>query len=930
MILKYVLKNFTRRKVRTILMILSLLVSTGLIVTMSATVETVRRSNVDLIASAVGRYDLSVSKTDTSPEPFLPVAEVAQTVLAADERITAVYPRIQAEVELNVNGSITQGWLLALDPDVDDIGFIDVVEGEYELGDGQAAVLEETALNYDLNVGDVIDVAYSFPLPREEGKPSAVGSSERRTVQRFTVSSIVRQDGVTGANARAGLIADLGEVQQWLDVPGQAQALLATVDPALYETNNAETAALRVRDVAGNIQTALGDEYAYALEKASVLDQAAQGFLAIQALINTYGLTALGVVGLLVHTLVMTNVQEQRRDMAVLRILGGQRNFLFALVIVEVLVIGAIGVTLGVGLGQMITRFVVVPLIQNQMLQAGITSPLTPQLSLTAVLPAIISAFAVLIISSIKPAQEAANTKVMHAINPGVADNIQIEDLAQLRERSPNGRLFLSGLALMLIFALIAGFQAAESFGGPAIEVAFVLLALGLLVLGMGLMFFITTVPFERLALLVVGGILPRLTYFARRNVGRGSLRNTLISLLVLFSGVLPSFLATQMALENANFETTTRIDIGAPLNVRAFAPFRAAPEDANDYWLKPSFLTNDLPAIEGINQVVGITYNYAANVSDPVGLRSAPTAVYGVNGRLQDVLFTDMMEFVAGGDTAFDELEADATAVIISEGLAEHLAITPGSILKLRGEGLDHVVNARIVGIARRIPGFSDIGRSRLSARSGSAIFMSADGFRELVTPLNQPLPPPDKAIYTQAMASLTTDADAQQVADEMGRRFGSDYYLWTQVYEVRLEQNRRNQATQQIFLLILTAISFTTAVFGVFAVIYVTIYARRLEIGMMKAMGMLRRELTGMLIVESITMTLGAALAGIAAGASMGYISFYGSRILEEKPAVFAVDTTVMPFIVVMVVLASILGAAFSARRIVKKRAVEILRMQ
>ena len=67
---------------------------------------------------------------------------------------------------------------------------------------------------------------------------------------------------------------------------------------------------------------------------------------------------------------------------------------------------------------------------------------MTPELSLTAVLPAIISAFVVLIISSVKPAQEAARTKVMHAINPGVADNIQIEDLAKLRERSPNGRLF--------------------------------------------------------------------------------------------------------------------------------------------------------------------------------------------------------------------------------------------------------------------------------------------------------------------------------------------------------------------------------------------------------------------------------------------------------------------------------------------------------
>jgi len=131
------------------------------------------------------------------------------------------------------------------------------------------------------------------------------------------------------------------------------------------------------------------------------------------------------------------------------------------------------------------------------------------------------------------------------------------------------------------------------------------------------------------------------------------------------------------------------------------------------------------------------------------------------------------------------------------------------------------------------------------------------------------------------------------------------------------------------QIFLLVLTLISFTTAVFGVFAVIYVNVYARRIEIGMMKALGMKRGELTWMLNLESITMTLGAAFAGIIAGAVMSYIIFYGERFLTQRPNAFAIDTTVVPFIVLMVVLASILGATLSAQRIVKKKAVEILRM-
>ena len=187
----------------------------------------------------------------------------------------------------------------------------------------------------------------------------------------------------------------------------------------------------------------------------------------------------------------------------------------------------------------------------------------------------------------------------------------------------------------------------------------------------------------------------------------------------------------------------------------------------------------------------------------------------------------------------------------------------------------------------------------------------------------------PADEPVFVELLGTLAPGAEAEEVAAEMGERYGADYAFWTLLLDTQLEGARRNQATQRIFLLVLTGISFTTAVFGVFAVIYVTIYARRLEIGMMKAVGMLRRELTGMLVLEAIAMTLGAALAGIAAGAAMGYISFYGQKALAQEPTRFAVDTTVIPFIVVMVVLASILGAAFSARRIVRKQAIEILRM-
>jgi ABC-type lipoprotein release transport system permease subunit len=382
------------------------------------------------------------------------------------------------------------------------------------------------------------------------------------------------------------------------------------------------------------------------------------------------------------------------------------------------------------------------------------------------------------------------------------------------------------------------------------------------------------------------------------------------------------------MALEKANFEATIRQEIGAPAAIQ-FVGYWDSPENAAHNRLKPNFRTHELAAVPGVDQSAGLTYGYQTAVSDPVGFRSAPLTVIGVDGYLNDVLYADLVEFVAGGRSALDAILDDPQAIIIGEGLAQHLAVSLGDRIKVQGEGLDHVLNAKIIAIARRLPGVGGFSQSRNAAQSNSTALISTEGFRQLITELQQPLPPLDAPLFDRVMMTLEPGAVAQDMAEEMGKSLGKERNLWIRFLEVQVEENRRNQAMIQIFLLVLTMISFTTAVFGVFAVIYVNIHARRIEIGMLKAIGMKRRELTRMLNLESITMTLGAALAGIVAGATMSYIIFYGERIISQRPRAFAVDTTVIPFIVIMVVLASVLGATFSARRIVKKRAVEILRM-
>jgi len=930
MILKYVLKSFRRRRVRTILMVLSLIVSTGLIVAMSATVETMRRSNVNLIASATGRYDLTVRRSETSMDPFIAVAETSEHVLAADEQITAVYARFRAEVELIANGRQDTGTLLALDP-AENIGQIDVISGTYQLGDMQAAVLWSTALSLgNPRIGDTIEIAYSFPRPREKGSVAPVGSSQRRAVGRFTIGSIVRQNGVADAGFNNGVIVHLDDAQAILGLPDRAGELIALVEPALYEAGNAEEAALSVRDVAVNVQAALGDQFVYRLAKAQALDGSAQMFLVIQALIATYGLMSLGVVGLLVYSLVMTNVQEQRREMAILRILGSPRHVLFGIVVVEVLVIGVVGVGLGILLGQAITTFLVVPFIESEMSQAGLATTIQPAISLAAILPAVVSALVVLLLSALKPAQDAAGTKVVHAINQGVADNIQLEDLDKLRERRPTLKLFVIGLAMMFVVLIAAGLVAAVGFDNPAAMAAIALAILIFLVVGLVFVFFILTRPLERLTLLVTGLVSPRLTYFAKRNVGRNTERSTLISLLVLFSGVLPSFLATFAAVGNANIETDVRLSMGAPVEVhtRGLARFEDT-EFADLTRLRPSFVAEELQAVPGIGKAVGLSYDYDARVSDAVGMRSGMLTLVGVTGDLNDVLYDDLMIFTAGGPDALTEILADPTAVVISQGMADGLAVPLGGTIKVQGEGLDHEEELTVVGIAQRLPGFEGVGRIKSVALGGGTVFISLDGFRRVTTDPQEALPNPDDPILHQVLATVAAGAEPSDVDRALHEAFNRKYDIWTQLADVQLKSARDNRVQEQVLLLVLTLISFITAVFGVFAVIYVTIYARRREIGMMKAFGARGWELNGILCVESIAMTLSAALAGILAGSAMAYLVVFALNMAQQRPQQFGIDTTVTPFIVIMGTLASILGTVFSARRIVRRRAVEILRM-
>jgi ABC-type antimicrobial peptide transport system permease subunit len=95
-----------------------------------------------------------------------------------------------------------------------------------------------------------------------------------------------------------------------------------------------------------------------------------------------------------------------------------------------------------------------------------------------------------------------------------------------------------------------------------------------------------------------------------------------------------------------------------------------------------------------------------------------------------------------------------------------------------------------------------------------------------------------------------------------------------------------------------------------------------------MLKALGAPGRSLRAIFIGEALVTTLAAAVAGIMAGAILGYAFELSQRFAQEAVLLPAFDFTTAIVIVVIVCLAAIFSAALATQPVIRQKAIKILR--
>lgn len=628
----------------------------------------------------------------------------------------------------------------------------------------------------------------------------------------------------------------------------------------------------RRNEIQQNVLKAIGDTFKIgALEAGSEI---LTNIRNAQSIFNLMGFLALVMGGFIIFNTFRTIIAERRRDIGMLRALGASRSAIRWIILTEGLVQGVIGTALGLIFGYLFGAFTLnltTPMWQ-QYLNLNVSSP---EISPSLVLTSIILGVGITILSGLIPANSATRITPLEALRPSLG-SVSFKRIA--------GISFWTGVVLFAIAVglLFTGSMQFISFGAMLFVGAIILMAPAL-VNPISVMFAtLLTLLFAR----------DGTAHLAEGNLSRQPGRATVTASTTMIALAVVVMMAAVLSSVALTFTRVMEKSLGS------------------DYIIMPPTLavwgsnTGAAPNLaEELRQVPGVavvsTLRFAATQ-----IKDISVGILGIEPGTYRQL--DLLSFAEGdADAAYRAMENER-AMIINGVLGAAAGIQPGDEVELltpKGKQ-----TYRVVALA------TDYLNAKTTTAYISQHFIEEDFGR-------------NEDIFFHI--NITPDADRQAVENAFTGILKNYPQFKLVDGKKYVEENARLFDAVFLGMYVMAAFLAIPSLIAMVNTLAIGVIERTREIGMLRAVGAIRRQVRRMILSEALILSAIGTAFGILAGLYMGYMAVKAFEAMGF-PMEYLFPGSGILLAIAVGILFGALAAIVPARQAARLDVVEALRYE
>jgi len=681
----------------------------------------------------------------------------------------------------------------------------------------------------------------------------SVAISTLRPTRSFEVVGVAQYGGVDSLGTATFAVFTIPAAQELLDRPGQFDAVSAAAREGVTEDELVRAIEPVILPLDAQVVTATQ-------EAADQTDEIGEitGFI-------RYFLLAFAGIALFVGAFVIFNtfsitVAQRTREFATLRTIGASRRQVLGSVVLESLVIGLVASLIGLLLGVLLAEG-----IQALFRLFDFELPTAERVfALRTVVVALAVGVGITLVAGLFPAIRATRVPPIAAVREG----------AEL----PRSRIapFVPWIAALVVVGALVLLGRAMFVDDLGTVDRLLSIAAGVLLLFLGVAMLSSRLVRPIAALVGLparraGGVAGKL---ASGNAVRNPGRTASTAAALMIGIALVAFVATLTNGMKASNREAIEEQVIADYVVTAsdgYTPFPATVGDSLSDSSAPEVVTHVRSGNAEVNgndaQVSGI---------DP-----------------DEILEAYVFDWAEGGDEVLADL--GTTGAIVTSNYAEDHDLSLGSMVGLRSTS-NRTAELEVMGVYEPPPFYPLL----------DSVTVSTELFDTLYDrPLNR---------WTWANVPGEPTAETKAQLEEAIAGFPDSQVETREEWIQREDQDFNEFLT---FLYVLLTLSVFISVFGMVNTLVLSVYERTREIGMLRAIGMTRRQIRRMVRQESII----TALIGAALGLPLGiFLAALVNRALSEYDVRFSIPWAQLVILTIVAIVIGILAAIMPARRAAK----------